>query len=76
MPPNPAFEKGSDEATTLRTMFLDGTLSWTAEPKDLYNKFSSVKENCTSTQFRTGFNKVRKEAKEIWSYLQTGKVDC
>jgi hypothetical protein len=63
-----AFAKGSPEAIRLCEMWLNGTLSWSAKPTDVRDMFETLKHFGVN-QFRTGFNRVRREAEAFMKVL-------
>jgi hypothetical protein len=66
-----AFTKNSTEAMELYKMFINRDIELTAEPNDVMDLFPSISDK-TTTQIRSGFNRVRDNAKEALSVL-TGK---
>jgi hypothetical protein len=66
-----AFAKGSDEASQLYWMFMKKELALTAEPGDVIALFPELKEK-TTTQIRSGFNRIRDNAKDALSALSIG----
>jgi hypothetical protein len=75
-PKQTAFKKDSPEEAELMTMFVNGTLSWSAKPNDVKNVFPQLWDSCNSTQLKSGFNRVRKGAEDFVEKLQSCKVDC
>jgi hypothetical protein len=57
-----AFAKNSDDAAQLLRMFITKQLSINAEPNDVIGMFPN-NENKTSSQIRSGFNRIRDMAK-------------
>jgi hypothetical protein len=69
-----AFPKGSEDAMLLTNMFLTKKLNVTAQPDDVVGLFPSLSEK-TQQQIRTGFNKIRKQARETLVALELTNDD-
>jgi hypothetical protein len=65
-----AFTKGTEEASALLQMFVSGQLELTAAPGDVYPMFPSLRDK-TSTQFRSGFHRVKEMARESINALSS-----
>ena len=59
----PAFQKGSAEARKLKELFVSGALNIHAKPSQVRDQFITLRHFSTE-QFRSGFNKIRKESNE------------
>jgi hypothetical protein len=64
-----AFAKNSDDAAQLLRMFMTKQLSINAEPGDISGKFSNM-EGKTTSQIRSGFNRIREMAKASLEVMQ------
>jgi hypothetical protein len=63
-----AFAKNTSDAITLYKMFINHEIDITSEPNDVVDLFPSLSEK-TSSQIRSGFNRVRDNAKEALNAL-------
>jgi hypothetical protein len=68
-----AFTVGSAEAYRLKSMFMNGKISWNADPRELRAEFPSL-DSSNTTQFRTGFNNIKKEAAKMAEFLRSKKL--
>jgi hypothetical protein len=63
-----AFAKNSEDASQLLCMFMTKQLSISAEPNDVIGMFPN-NENKTTSQIRSGFNRIRDMAKSALGVL-------
>jgi hypothetical protein len=65
-----AFTVGSAEAYRLKSMFMQGKICWNCDPRELRQEFPTLDASNT-TQFRTGFNNIKKEAAKMAEFLKS-----
>jgi hypothetical protein len=65
-----AFTVGSAEAYRLKSMFMQGKICWNCDPRELRQEFPTL-DSSNTTQFRTGFNNIKKEAAKMAEFLKS-----
>jgi hypothetical protein len=68
-----AFAKNSAESSQLLRMFMTKQLSITAEPNDVMGMFPNL-ESKTTSQIRSGFNRVRDMAKSSLEVMEDTEI--